>query len=137
MKAKGLHLTINTPHGLKFDGDVDAVRLITGLGQIEVRPDHEPMIMTLDIGAANLISSDSQQNMALNLGYVEILDNRVEIVSESAEASGDIDVERAQRSKARAEEQLAELDPSTDIERYKQVENRIHRANVRIAVAAN
>ncbi len=136
MKARGLHLTINTPHGMKYDGDVEAVRLITGLGQVEVRPDHEPMIMTLDIGEANLLSSGNQENMALNLGYVEILDNRVEIVTESAEASADIDVDRAQKSKERAEKQLAELDPIVDVERYKLVEDKIERATVRIAVAS-
>jgi len=131
-----MHIQIVTPHGRIFDAPGMGVRVESAMGQIEVLPDHEPIIAALDIGAAVVKGGENDLHFALNHGYVEVLNNRIEIVVETAEQATDIDVQRAEASKAKAEEKLQELDQSQDTERIAQVNEDLRLAEVRIAVGS-
>jgi F-type H+-transporting ATPase subunit epsilon len=135
--SKGvIELQIVTPHGVKYEGKVTGVQLFTRLGQIEVLPEHEPMIIALDIGEAKVSTLLGESlYFATNKGYIEVLEDRVEVVSETAELSKNVDIERANHSLERAQEELKGLDSTEDRERIAQVLNKIRRAETRIAVS--
>ena len=71
--------------------------------------------------------------MAVAWGFAEVLPEKVTILAESAERPEEIDVERAQKAKARAEERLKSNDPQTD---YDRAEDALQRAETRLKVAA-
>lgn len=135
--SKGIiELQIVTPHGVKYEGKVTGVQLFTRLGQVEVLPEHEPMIMALDIGQAKVSTVLGETlYFATNKGYIEVLEDKVEVVSETAELSTKMDIERANRSLERAQEELKGLDSAEDTERLAQVQDKIRRAETRIAVS--
>jgi len=135
--SKGvLELEIVTPHGVKHEGKATSVQLFTRLGQVEILPDHEPMIMALDIGEAKIETLLGETlYFATNKGYIEILDDKIEVVSETAEASDKIDSERAQKSLDSAREELDGLDVSENTELASQIEDKIRRAETRLAIA--
>ncbi len=135
--SKGvLELQIVTPHGVKYEGKATSVQLFTQMGQVEVLPDHEPMIMALDIGEATVSTLLGETlHFATNKGYIEVLDDKIEVVSETAEIAGNIDTERAQRSLERAQDELKGLDASENTERLAQVHDKIRRAETRLTIA--
>ena len=131
-----LELQIVTPHGIKYDGKATGVQLFTSLGQVEVLPSHEPMIMALDIGEAKISTALGEVlYFATNKGYIEVLDDKIEVVSETAELSTNIDTERAENSLERAQKQLSEVGEGENSELVSQIENKIRRAQSRLAVS--
>jgi F-type H+-transporting ATPase subunit epsilon len=65
-------------------------------------------------------------------GFAEVLPDKVTILAETAERPSEIDVERARKSKARAEERLTSGDTAVDVERALDA---LHRAETRLDVA--
>src|SRR5437868_14437355 len=70
--------------------------------------------------------------LALIRGFAEVLPDRVTVLAETAELAAEIDLERAEAAKARAEQRLAEKDPNIDWDR---VSVALQRALIRIQVA--
>ena len=134
MSENSMHLQIVTPHGSTYDAGTLGVRLESAMGQMELLPDHEPMIAALAIGAAVVKREEGDLHFALNHGYVEVLNNHIEIVVETAEEASTIDVARAEASKTKAEARLAETDASQSPELASQIDEEIRLAGVRIAV---
>lgn len=119
---------ILTPDGKRFEGDVQAVQ-VPGLdGSFEMRVDHAPIISTLDIGRARVISSDSTYHyFAISGGFVEMNNNKLTLLAEAAERVEDIDIERAEEAKARAIDELMKRQKDkTEMERaLRRAENRL------------
>jgi len=65
-------------------------------------------------------------------GFAEVLPEKVTILAETAERPSEIDVERARKSKARAEQRLTSGDINVDVERSL---NALHKAETRLEVA--
>jgi len=65
-------------------------------------------------------------------GFADVLPDMVTILAEAAERPQEIDVERAQKSKDRAEERLKSNDPQVD---YTRAEDALQRAETRLNVA--
>ncbi len=107
MSENAMHLQIVTPHGRLYDAETLGVRVESVMGQMELLPDHEPLIAALEIGAAVVKREEGDLHFALNHGYVEVMSNRIEIVVETAEEASAIDIPRAEQSKANAEAQAA------------------------------
>jgi len=134
MSENAMHLQIVTPHGCSYDAGTLGVRLESLMGQMELLPDHEPMIAALEIGAAVVKREEGDLHFALNHGYVEVLNNHIEIVVETAEEASSIDLARAENSKAQAESRLSETDAAKNPELVSQIDEEIRLAGVRIAV---
>ena len=134
MSENAMYLQIVTPHGCLYDAGTLGVRLESVMGQMELLPDHEPMISALEIGAAVVKREEGDLHFALNHGYVEVLNNHIEIVVETAEEASAIDLARAKEGKARAEERMAEVDASKNPELASQIDEDMRLEGVRIAV---
>ncbi len=101
-----LLLDIVTPYGHVMTDDVDEVVAPGSEGEFGVLPGHTPFMTTLKVGMLTYRKDNSPGHVFINSGYAEVGPDKVLILADSAEKSGDIDVERAQGALKRAEERL-------------------------------
>ena len=102
-------------------------------GYLGIMPGHAPLITELAVGAITYRENATEQRLAVAWGFAEVLPDKVTILAESAERPSEIDVERARKSKERAEQRLTSGDPSVDVERALDA---LHRAEARLDVAS-
>ena len=89
-------------------------------GYLGILAGHAPLIATIGVGVISLrhnTDTPPQRYFVAN-GIFSVADNRVQILADVAESKEQIDLERAQASKARAEQRLKEaLHSNIDIVR--------------------
>ena len=114
--AETLQVEIVTPER-KLVSETTSAILIPGKdGYLTVLPGHAPLITELAVGEIAYRNSGELRRLAVAWGFAEVLPDRVVIMAETAEHAGDIDVEKAKREKATAEENLRAA--GTDKEAY-------------------
>jgi F-type H+-transporting ATPase subunit epsilon len=131
--AEKMKLEIVTPYSKVLDMEVDEVTATGKLGEFGVLPGHAPFLTSLRIGELVYKNNGISEHMALNWGYFEIQDDKIIVLVESAEASDEIDVERAKAALGRAEEALKKLTPED--KQHKVYEAALERAIIRMQVA--
>jgi len=131
--AEKMKLEIVTPYKKVIDTEVDEVTATGKLGEFGVLPGHAPFLTSLRIGELCYKNNGVGVCMALNWGYFEIRDDRIIVLVETAEASDEIDVERARAAQGRAEEALKKLTPED--KQHKIYEAALERAIIRMQVA--
>jgi F-type H+-transporting ATPase subunit epsilon len=99
-----LKLKIVTPERIVYQEMVDGVVLPTALGEITVLPRHIPLVAVLMAGEL-LIKKDNQEiSMAVSGGLIEVKKNELVVLADTAEHAHEIDIQRAEEAKKRAEE---------------------------------
>jgi F-type H+-transporting ATPase subunit epsilon len=131
--AEKMKLEIVTPYSKVLDMEVDEVTATGKLGEFGVLPGHAPFLTSLKIGELVYKNNGITEHMALNWGYFEIKDDRIIVLVETAEASDQIDLERAKSALGRAEEALKKLTPED--KQHKIYEAALERAIIRMQVA--
>ena len=130
-----MFVEIVSPSGRIFSGEVTGVRAPGVEGSFEVLRNHAPMIAAISVGS--LVITDKSGNpitFATSGGFVEVSNNTVTVLAETAELGTAIDVERAQAAEARAVEALATTtDPETKARMTKALERARNRARVSMA----
>jgi F-type H+-transporting ATPase subunit epsilon len=139
--ADELEVDIVTPDGQTFQGTANGVRAPGVEGSFEVRSDHAPMISAFGIGPL-VVKTDSAHEyadvhdnriiFATSGGFLEILENKVTVLAETAEPASEIDVERAQNAEERALDRLENGVPGEERETH---EEALERARNRLRVA--
>ncbi|QIL46674.1 F0F1 ATP synthase subunit epsilon [Vagococcus coleopterorum] len=131
-----LKVEIVTPNGVSYTNEVAQMVIVRTVdGDLGILPGHSPIIAPLridEVRVKNDRSSEEQEIIATNGGIMEVRDNVVTIVSDSAEKSTDIDVPRAERAKLRAEARIAEAKQEHNIDSQKRAEVALSRAINRI-----
>lgn len=117
-----------------FSGQVDAVNLPGAQGRMGVLPRHAALLTTLDFGEVVVRVGDREEYFAIGGGFVEVQPDHITILADSAEHAEEIDHERAERARRRAEKLMAEGVPA-DPEYYAQVRASLLRAQARLDVA--
>ena len=130
---EGLRLDIVTPDKVVLNAEVDYVGACGVDGQFGLMPQHAPLLSALKVGDLYYRQGSETHWVFVAGGFVQISDNKVTVLAESAELASDIDVERAQEAKARAEQRLADPKPDVDLIRAEQA---LQRAVSRIRVAS-
>lgn len=126
---------ILTPEGSLFDGDVTGVQVPGVMGSFEVKTLHADIISTLEIGQILIRKADgNNQHFAVSGGFVEVHNNKLNLLAEAAEPVEEIDVERAKEAKQRAKERLNAEDKNIDKERARKA---LARAENRIKLSMN
>jgi F-type H+-transporting ATPase subunit epsilon len=131
--AEKMKLEIVTPYSKVLDMEVDEVTATGKLGEFGVLPGHAPFLTSLRIGELAYKNNGITEHMALNWGYFEIMDDKIIVLVESAEASDAIDLERAKAALGRAEEALKKL--TQEDKQHKVYEAALERAIIRMQVA--
>lgn len=131
MLPEKLRLEIATPDHLVLTEGVDEVILPSVEGYMGVRPGHAPLLAALDVGEISYRIGTEERYLACSGGFAEVLADSVSILAETAERAEEIDLERAERARERAEGRL-KADPGPD--EFKRAEVALKRAMSRISV---
>jgi F-type H+-transporting ATPase subunit epsilon len=125
-------LEIVTPEKKVVDTTAADVQIPGKSGYLGILPGHAPLITELAVGEVTFRTGAEEQRLAVAWGFAEVLPDKVTILAESAERPAEIDVERARKAKARAEERLTSGDSNVDVERSL---NALQKAETRLEVA--
>ena len=126
-------LTIVTPDGLEFEGQVEELVVRTTTGDIGIRARHTNLMAALGMGRATVTQDGKKRYGACIGGMVSVMNGQVKLVPTTFEWAEDIDAARAEASMQRAKQTLSDKSSSdTDI---RLAEARLRRALVRKGVA--
>ncbi|MGT2960928.1 F0F1 ATP synthase subunit epsilon [Streptococcus caballi] len=126
-----------TPDGVRYDHHANFISVKTPDGEMGILPDHINIIAPLTVHEMKIrrIDDDSHVDwVAINGGILEMKDNFITIVADSAERERDIDVSRAERAKLRAERELEHGQTTHDIDEVRRAQVALRRALNRISV---
>ena len=129
--APTIRLELVTPERLVLSEDVDEVVLPGYEGEFGVLPGHTQFLAILNIGVLWYRKEGAVKKIALGGGFAEVTHDRVVVLADTAERADEIDLERAQRARDRAEARLKEL--SLDDETHAKAQAALQRALVRMA----
>ena len=101
-----INLEIITPEKIIYKDSVDSITVPGTKGMFQVLKDHAPLMSTIEIGVITLKKNDESTYLTTAGGTIEVLNNNVLILADSVEVIDDIDIDRAERAKTRAEENL-------------------------------
>ncbi len=117
--SKQVQLDIVTPNANLYSGLVDMVIVRTTEGDIGVLYNHEATVAPLSIGAIKIKIDEEYKVATCNGGFVDIGSNRVTVITDSAEWAHEIDINRAEEAKIRADERLSSSDKDINVNRAK------------------
>lgn len=120
-----------TPERTFYEGDVSMVELTTTEGDIGVYRNHIPLTAIIAPGVLKLHETGGVKEAALISGFIEILPEKIVIMAEVAEWPDEIDANRAEEARIRAERRLKEESGEVDLMRAEQA---LRRALVRISL---
>jgi F-type H+-transporting ATPase subunit epsilon len=132
---KTLRLEFVTPERVLAHEEVDEVGLPGEDGDFGVLPGHAPLLAALRIGEMWYRKGNERLYAFLDGGFVEVVPDRVSILSQVGERAEDIDEARAEASKRRAEEQLAQAAKSANELDYERARLAAMRAIMRLQVS--
>ncbi|MDA1010699.1 MAG: ATP synthase F1 subunit epsilon [Chloroflexi bacterium] len=106
-----MSLSIVTAQRLILERD-DVTKLVVPAadGQITILPKHAALLSALGIGEMLVHTSDRVEPIVIHGGFVQVLDDQVSVLADAAEHVDDIDVERAEAARERAQRRLAGQD---------------------------
>lgn len=108
MAANTFYLKIISANCVFYSGRCRSLIVPEYDGQKEILAHHEDMIIAIDEGEMRFQPEGTAnwEYAVVGMGFVEIMNNRVTLLVETAERPEEIDVARAREAKERAEEQL-------------------------------
>jgi F-type H+-transporting ATPase subunit epsilon len=130
-----IQLEVVTPERQVLSTEVDELTAPGALGYFGVLPGHTPFLTTLGMGELGYRIGNRWEYLAITWGYAEVLPNHVTILAETAEMAEEIDVERAERAKRRAEERLREWSTTGAEIDFERASTALQRAFIRLQVA--
>lgn len=132
MAYNNFTLEIITPDRVFYKGEATMVEMNTSEGEIGVLPGHIPMTVIVKPGILTIYEADGEtKEAALHAGFAEILPEKVTLLAEIIEWPDEIDRDRAEAARERAEERLRTATPETDMLR---AQTALMRAVARIEV---
>lgn len=117
MPDKKLHLKITTHERVVFDSDVDEIYAKGTQGEFGILPGHVPFMSGLEIGITKVVIDGKPERFTTMGGVFQLKDNEALILTQTAERAEEIDVERAEKAKRRAQERLEQEEDNLDIQR--------------------
>jgi len=113
---RNFELEIITPDRVFYKGQASMVEFNTTEGEIGVYKDHIPLTVIIKPGVLT-ITSEEKKTAALHSGFATILQDKITILAEVIEWEDEIDINRAQAEKERAEERLRMNQENIDMAR--------------------
>lgn len=100
------NLEIITPEKPVFKDQIEAVTIPGSLGSFQILKDHAPIISSFEVGVIKVKKGSTESFFTTSGGTVEVNHNHVLVLADSIEKILDINVDRAEQAKRRAEERL-------------------------------
>ncbi|MBD5094511.1 MAG: ATP synthase F1 subunit epsilon [Subdoligranulum sp.] len=127
------HLQIVTPDGGFFDGEAEKLIVRAIDGNVCILPRHSPYVSALGTGEACAVIDGVRRRAACAGGMLAVTKDNVRLVATTFEWAEDIDTDRAQRAKERAEDVLQKATEKAEIDR---AQAKLKRALTRLSVTA-
>ena len=127
-----LKFEIVTAERVVYSDDVDIVVAPGIQGQMGILPSHAPLLTMLQPGELVVRKDGEETAIFVSGGFLEIMQNRVTVLADTAERAEEIDIARAEEAKVRAEERVRERVPEMDLAR---AEAALRRSLMRLRVA--
>ena len=126
---------IVTPEKSIYENEIFQVTIPTLDGEITVLPHHIPLVSVLKAGELKFKDKDGEHQMAISGGFLEVRgNNEIVILADHAERAGDIDLDKAEEARQRAEEQMKNIKNVQDVD-YARLQAVIDRELNRLRVA--
>lgn len=110
-----MRLEIITAEREVYADDVDML-VAPGLeGQLGILPHHAPLMTMLQPGELMIRKDGEESYLAVTGGFLEVMGNKVTILADACEHSGEIDEERAQAAVEKAREELGQTDANQQL----------------------
>ena len=106
MADKTIKLEIVTPEKKVFSEEVEFVTAPGAEGLLGILPEHAPLITSLATGVIKVKQDGKELFIASSSGFMEVKNNKITILVDTAEKPEEIDVARAKAAKERAEQRL-------------------------------
>ncbi|CAK1245629.1 F0F1 ATP synthase subunit epsilon [Fructobacillus evanidus] len=137
--SRGITVKIVTPEGQVYDQDQVEIAVInTQGGQLGIMAGHEPILAAMAIDEMLVKKDQQEKSLAVNGGVAEFSNNLLTVIADSAETADNIDVNRAESAKERAQ---ARLNHAQEVKNQHEMDmarvalmravNRIHVASIR------
>ena len=126
-------VTSNTPQGLYKQTRASIVNVVSEDGQRGILPNHMPIVVSLAVGKMTMEEESGRETYAVSGGVLFFRNNQCTILTPAIENVKDIDLDRAQKAKERAEERLKRVnDEHVDFARAQvALQRAINRINVK------
>ena len=125
-------IEIITPDRVFYKGETDFLEFNAQNGELGVYKTHIPLAAVLAPGSGTIQIGVEEKIAAIHSGFAEILGDKVTFLAELAEWPDEIDIDRAQAAKERAEQRLSNHTAEIDVKR---AEFALRKALIRIDVA--
>jgi len=125
-------LEVVTPERIVVTHEVNMVSLRGGSGELGILPRHIPLATTVKPGVIKVKIGEGEDFISVSEGFLQVLPNRITLLVDTAEIGSQIDIERANRAKERAEKHLSDKTDGVDVMR---AETALHRALYRLEAA--
>ncbi len=109
-----LRLEIVTAEGIVFADDVNEVVAWGIEGQLGILPHHAPLMTMLQPGDLLIRKDNEEHYLAISGGFLEVRPDKVIILADACERAEEIDIERAEAARRRADEILKTRPPDVD-----------------------
>lgn len=129
-----LSLEIVTPERRVLSVACDEVRAPGVQGGFGIRTRHTAFMTALEPGRLTYVEGGREHHFAVGGGFLQVADDKVIVLADTAEAATDIDVDRARRALSDAQDRLRKL--TEDAHNYREESARVRRAAARLHVAA-
>ncbi|MDR0351578.1 MAG: ATP synthase F1 subunit epsilon [Puniceicoccales bacterium] len=127
-----IFLEIITPAKEIFNGEASSVVISTALGEIEILPEHRPIIALVWPGSVIVTYGKNRENIAISSGFLKLEHNRLSILVDEAVNIKSVDVDSVKNAKEAAEKALELARMKSD---YNQEEVEKLEAKIRYHVA--
>ena len=109
-----LQVVVVTAEREVFSGEADVVILPGAEGELAILPSHTPLVTAMDPGELWIQDGDKEDALALSGGFMEVRNNKISILADTAERADEIDEARAEAARERAQLALRERPPDID-----------------------
>src|SRR6266566_9057805 len=127
-----MHVEVVTAERELYNGEADSLIAPGSEGELGILPRHAALLTTLKAGEMLIKLGGAEEPFFVSGGFLEVSNNKVTVLAESAEHAEEIDQARAEAARRRAQEHLAQA--QSDTERAEMV-GALERAVARIHVA--
>ena len=115
--AKKFKFKMITPDGKSYSDECEILNVVSSTGALGIMANHLPLVAVLEISHLNYKKDGVTYDFALGGGILNVKKSETIILAESFETKEELDIERANESKLRAEERLKSKDPNIDMKR--------------------
>lgn len=117
-----------------YQGDADIVVLPGASGEMGILPHHSPVLSVLQFGVITVRTKGEEYFFSVAGGVVEVQPDQVTVLADAAENVEEINVQRAEDARRRAEQALKEQ-TNTDADTYMEIQAALKRSNLRLDAA--